>query len=482
MTVLRVVSAEEPFRSAFASIRTEFNVPASFPDDVLAEANAVAATSGASMPARRDARDIPFVTIDPAGSKDLDQAFHAESTTDGFRVYYAIADVGAFVSPGGALDRECMRRAVTLYFPDGRTPMLPEVLCEGAASLLPNEDRPAVLWTIDLDRTGVATHTHVERATVNNRRALSFDDVQNAVAGGTAEPALTLLREIGELRLQREAARGGISLDLPTQEVEPVDGGGYSLVYRPVIPVESWNAQISLLTGMEAAKLMVAAHQGLLRTLPPPDPGQIDRLRRIAKALGVSWPDGAEWGTVVRGLDRGKSGDAAFLLQAAHVLRGAGYTVLDETNSGDPATAPMHAGVAAPYAHVTAPMRRLGDRFANEFALSICAGIDIPEWAVAGLHAVADAMQAATHRSAQIDHAVIDAVECVLLQAHVGEERDGVVIDKNAHGAIVQIADPAVVAPMLGEATLGSSIRVRIASVDVVTRRVELVHAATASR
>ena len=160
-----------PFGEAFARIRSEFDVPAAFPAPVDAEAAAVVRrgpvvpNGGAEVP-RVDARAVPFVTIDPRGSLDLDQAFHAERNGDGFRVHYAIADVATFVEPGGALDRESFARGVTLYLPDGRAPMLPNVLGEGGASLLPDQERPALLWTIDLDPTGAATSARLERATV----------------------------------------------------------------------------------------------------------------------------------------------------------------------------------------------------------------------------------------------------------------------------------------------------------------------------
>jgi exoribonuclease R len=137
------------FRDAFDHIRGEFRVPSAFPEPVDAEAAAVAGR-GPVAPAggvttRVDARDVPFVTIDPLGSLDLDQAFHAERRGAGFRVRYAIADVAAFVAPRGHLDLESFVRGVTLYLPDGRAPMLPDRLGEGAASLLPNQDRPALL-------------------------------------------------------------------------------------------------------------------------------------------------------------------------------------------------------------------------------------------------------------------------------------------------------------------------------------------------
>src|SRR3546814_13642403 len=85
---------------------------------------------------------------------DLDQAMFVERVGDGYRVHYAIADVGAFVSPGDPIDLEANRRGETLYGADGKIPLHPKALSEDMASLLPGELRPALLWTIDLDATG----------------------------------------------------------------------------------------------------------------------------------------------------------------------------------------------------------------------------------------------------------------------------------------------------------------------------------------
>jgi exoribonuclease R len=469
----------EPFREAFARIRSEFDVPASFPAPVDAEAAAVVQRgpvppNGAEPSERLDARDVAFVTIDPPGSLDLDQAFHAERSGNGFRVHYAIADVAAFVAPGGALDRESFARGVTLYLPDGRAPMLPDALGEGAASLLPEQERPALVWTIDLDETGASTSARVERAIVRSRAKLDYRGVQAALDGGRADEPLQLLREIGTLRIALEAARGGVSLDLPSQEVTPVPGDGYALEYGAPLPVEGWNAQISLLTGMEAAGIMVDAGAGILRTVPSPERWQLDRLRRTARGLRVSWPDGTNWSDVVRSLDRADPDAAAFLMQAAHLLRGAGYVKLDPSNTADPAAVPTHAGVAAPYAHVTAPLRRLADRYANEIVLAHCASLAPPAWAVDALDALVATMQVANHRDAAVDRAVVDAVECAVLAAHVGETFAGIVVDKNKQGVVVQLRSPAVVASMNADDSLGATVSVTLVAVDPVRRRVEL--------
>jgi exoribonuclease R len=477
--VVHAPGAVAPFAEAFARIRAEFAVPAAFPEPVLAEVQAVVQRGpvlpeGAANSARADARDVPFVTIDPPGSLDLDQAFHAEQRGSGFRVHYAIADVAAFVAPGGALDRESFARGVTLYLPDGRAPMLPDALGEGAASLLPDEERVALLWTIDLDETGAATSARLERATVRSRAKLDYPGVQAALDAGRADESLQLLRDIGTLRIALEAARGGVSLDLPSQEVTPQRDGGFTLEYGAPLAVERWNAQISLLAGMEAARIMVAAHTGMLRTVPTPEPWQLERLRRSARGLGVTWPAGASWAGVVRGLDRADPDAAAFLMQAAHLLRGAGYVKLDAANTATPAVVPIHAGVAGPYAHVTAPLRRLADRYVNEIVLAHCAGIAPPAWATEAIDALVETMQIANRRDAAVDRAVVDAVECAVLAPRVGEHFEGVVIDKNKKGVIVQLRNPAVVAAVGADVALGEAVTVVLVAVGPVARRVEL--------
>jgi exoribonuclease R len=214
-----------------------------------------------------------------------------------------------------------------------------------------------------------------------------------------------------------------------------------------------------------------------VRTVPPPRKQQVERLRRSAAALGVAWPEGARWSDVVRDLDRADPADAAFLVQAAHLLRGAGYAKLDATNTVDPSAVPLHAGVAAPYAHVTAPLRRLADRYANEIVLAHCATTEPPSWAVAALDRLVEAMETATRRAADIEHAVVDATECAVLATHVGETFDGVVVDVNERGVVVQLVHPAVVSSMAGTFPLGAPVTVVLEAVDPVTRRVRLVPA-----
>ena len=126
----------------------------------------------------RDLTHLEFVTIDPPGAMDLDQALHLEADGDGYVVHYAIADVMAFLEPGDPVDEEAHRRGESLYAPDSKIPLHPKVLSEAAASLLPDQVRPAFVWTIRLDATGMVGEATVERALVRSRKQLDYAGVQ----------------------------------------------------------------------------------------------------------------------------------------------------------------------------------------------------------------------------------------------------------------------------------------------------------------
>jgi exoribonuclease R len=461
--------AAQALREGIATIQAELKVTAAFPAEVEEAASRAAAAP--RLP-DLDRTDIPFVTIDPASSMDLDQALHFERDGSGYVVHYAIADVAAFVEPGDLVDQASHQRGETLYGADSKIPLHPTSLSEAAASLLPDQVRPALLWTIHLDDTGEGTAVHVERARVRSRAKLDYVGVQKAIDDDTADDVLRLLREIGELRLQREAARGGISLPLPEQEVE-VTGDHWSLEFRSMIPAETWNAQISMLTGFAAASLMVYARVGLLRTLPPPQAHDLQKLHRVARALHIEWPAEQLYPDFIRGLDSRKPAEAAMITACARLLRGSGYVAFN----GDMPADPIHAALASEYAHVTAPLRRLGDRYAGEICLALCAGTDVPAWVLSRLADIPDILKDAGRKASQYEAMVLDLVEAGVLHERVGETFGGVVTDvdeKDPTRGKVTIQEPAVEARVTSSRPLplGTETEVRLAVADVKSRSV----------
>ena len=452
----------------FARIRTEFGLPEQFPAPVLAEAEHV--LSRAPGPAgREDATDLPLATIDPPGAKDLDQAMLVTRRAGGFRVHYAIADLGAFVSPGGAIDAEVRRRGQTLYLPDGNVPLHPPVLSEGAASLLPGQVCPAALWTLDCDADGELTAARVRRALVRSVARFDYDTVQAAVAAGRPHPSLAELPAIGRLRRERALRRGAVELQLPDQEVEPDGRGGWHLVLRPHTDVDAWNAEISLLTGMAAAKMMLDGGIGVLRTLPAADDGARRWLRRSARSLGIAWPKSMDAAELLAGLDPAQPEALALFMDATRLLRGAAYTVFD----GDRPELATHAGLATSYAHVTAPLRRLVDRFGTEICLALSAGEPVPEWVRAALPELPDLMAGSDARAAKVDRACLDQVEAWVLGDRVGQEFDAIVLRSEGGPAEVFLTEPPVIAKCGGEnLPEGETVRVRLTQADAQTRKV----------
>ena len=530
---------------ALDALRAQYEVPTAFPPEVLAEAEAAATAWAQDGPARlladgaRDARALDLVTIDPPGSMDLDQAVLLErlpAQTDragvptgdtpgpaaAYRVHYAIASLATFVTPGGALDVELRRRGETIYAPDAATPLHPEVLSHGAASLLQDAERPACLWTIDLDERGEVVSARVERALVRSRARLSYAQVQAAIDGEDALPQEVpadlpeLLAEIGRLRLEREAARGGISMTTPEQVVEVTEAAhaaeatqaaepaspsgdaelaepakpaesaspaGYRLAYRVPVPAEQYNAQISLLTGMCAARIMVECGVGILRTLPPARPEDYARLRRVAAALGIDWPAAQPYPELVRGLDHAIPAHAAFMEQAMSLFRGSGYLAFGVGGVGVPADdeaadseEAVHSAIAARYAHVTAPLRRLVDRYGEEVCIAACAQAPVPEWVLQALPDLPGVMEQTGKRARAIGRGALTALEALVLRGHEGEVFDGVITsERDGRGELV-LAEPAVVTEIRagrgvsGDGLpVGERVRVRLLSADPAT-------------
>ncbi|MBO0980624.1 RNB domain-containing ribonuclease [Microbacterium sp. SD291] len=457
-------AAQTELAAALAALRESLESPAEFPADALAEAEAATAA-----PPDLDLRDVPFATLDPAGSRDLDQAFHLERRGDGYTVRYAIADVPAFVTPGGAVDAEARRRGQTLYAPDGRIPLHPPVLSEDRASLLPDGDRPALVWTFALDAAGTVSDFRLERALIRSRAQLDYVAVQASLDRGEDGP-VALLPEIGRLRIEQERLRGGASLNVPDEEVVRAPDGTYAIVRSSPLPVEDWNAQLSLMTGMAAASLMLDAGVGILRTMPEPDAKSFEAFRHQTEALGRPWTTG-RYGDYLRELDRADPLTLPVLEAAATLFRGAGYIAFD----GEAPKDAEQAAIAAPYAHTTAPLRRLVDRWSLAICLAVSRGEEVPAWARESLPLLPALMQESGQRASALDRATINCVEAALLTPLVGTEIDATVIELRGERATIQIAEPAVTAsaPVPSTAVPGDVVRLRVVRADIAQGEVE---------
>lgn len=468
------------FASALAALRRELGIPDAFPPDV--EAAAAEAARRGPEGERVDRRGLPFLTIDPPEARDLDQALCLLPMGAGVRLHYAIADVDAFVRPGDPLDREAWRRGVTYYAPDRTVPLYPPQLSEDAASLRPGAVRPAIVFVVDLDARAEPVDARVERAWVMSRAQLSFGEalawLQRPPAG--VDPALlgvlALLRRVGEARRERQRERGGASLPLRSQHVQRRAAAalGFEVVFEEPNEVERWNEQISLLVGHVAARWMLSAGIGLLRVQPPPPRGTVAKARRLARALGLAWARGESYAAFLDRLDPRDPKVAAFVWQVRRWWPPARYRAFE----GHPRHGIEHAALAMPYAHVTAPLRRLADRYVHRLLLTLAAGRTPPPSLRGALRRLPRVMAAAQHRARVLEQRVVDLAEAWSVRDRIGAVVPGVVLDRHGDVVEIEILDP----PIRTEAPVpdgtvprpGTRVAVRLRRVNLERGRVDV--------
>jgi len=453
-------------RDGLAEIRAQFQLPAAaqpaFTPAVLAAAEAAVERAARQAPtAHVDRTAWPFITLDPASATDLDQAFTIERTgADDLLLHYAIADVAWFVADGDALDAEAWRRGVTTYLPDGKVSLYPPAVSERAASLLPDGTRPSVLFSVRVAPDGAVRLVGAERALIHSRAKLAYDTVRDD----------QLPPDFGEFARRMavaEAARGAARVDPPEQVVERAADGRFSLHLRPQALAEQRNAAMSLAANMAIADALHAAGTGLFRVMAGPGERALVRLRITATAFGLDWPVGLSLADFERRLDVADPRAQAFQLAVRRAGDGAGYEPYR------PGQRPWHSALSATYAHATAPLRRLADRYVIRATLAVANGQPVPAEVTAAFERLGTVMARAEDRASQVERAVIDLAETAILAGREGEVFRAVVTDADAGGARIQLCELPVLARARADGLLpGAPVQVRLDRAD--TRRRQL--------
>ena len=452
-----IVDRQGALARGLAGIRTQFGIPETFPPDVLAAAEAA---STRSTEGRADWTNRPFATLDPLSSTDLDQAFAIERAGADLLLHYAIADVAFFVGSGGPIDTEAWTRGTTIYLPDGKASLYPPVLSQGAASLLPNVERPAVVFTIKVDPEGCSSLAGAVRAVIQSRAKLGYESVTpDQLPEGVADLSSRIERA--------EDARGAERVDAPEQEVTEDSDGHFVLAFRPQAAAEKQNASLSLAANLAIADALLAHRTGLFRVMAQPDAWAIRRLRHSAKALGLDWPKDATLAQFERTLDDRDPRHVAFRSAIRRAGPNATYAPYRD------GLVPWHSAMAATYAHATAPLRRLADRYVIEAALQIANGQAVSAELGAIFEQLPPVMERAETRAAQIERATLDLAEAIMLEGMEGTRFEAVVTDLDERGARIQLADPAVIARVDAKGAVpGDRIEVELVSADVAQRRI----------
>src|SRR5438067_9055657 len=267
-----------------------FDIPSEFPREALAEAAAAQPPNPTGdLAGRADLRDLALVTIDGEDARDFDDAVWAEADADaenrgGWHIVVAIADVGHYVRPGSALDREAVHRGNSVYFPDRVVPMLPEALSNDLCSLKPGEDRACVAAHLWIDATGRKRRHRFERGLMRSAARLTYDAVQAARdgSGGTVVPLtperLDALYGAFAVLDRARRARGALELDLTEHRIV-LDAERRPIAIVPRHRPDSHRLieEFMILANVAAAEELEARHQPCMyRVHDAPAPEKLD--------------------------------------------------------------------------------------------------------------------------------------------------------------------------------------------------------------
>lgn len=452
---------------------------------------------------RVDYRELPLVTIDGADARDFDDAVYCERAGKGWRVVVAIADVGYYVEAASDLDREAIRRATSVYFPDRVVPMLPEALSNELCSLKPDVDRLCLVCDMQVDASGKVSRSRFETGLLRSAARLTYTQVNEYLTKGkgagapkSVQPVLSELHAVYRAFSSARQKRGAVELDIPQTRIElGPDGTVERILTTPRNDAHRLIEECMIAANVEAARFLKKHRiQGLYRVHAKPDPDRFEELRQYLLSLGlkVPHPDHVEPRHFNQLLRQVRDRPDAQAISVA-MLRSMMHAEYTPKNIG-------HFGLALEsYAHFTSPIRRYPDLLVHRAIRHILAGGKAAAYRykpdeMERLGAVCSAHE---RRAEEATRDVEARLKCQFMEDKVGGEYDGIVTGVTNFGLFVQLVDPQVDGlvhvtslendyyhfdsgqrALVGERTgrryaLGDRLRVVVARVDLETRRID---------
>ncbi|MGI9415780.1 MAG: ribonuclease R, partial [Hyphomicrobiales bacterium] len=427
----------------------QHGLPHKFGDDVFAQAEAM---GPAPLGGRLDMRSVPLITIDPPDARDHDDAVWAAPDDDpknpgGFRAIVAIADVGHYVRPGTALDREARERGNSTYFPDRVVPMLPERLSANLCSLRANEDRPALAVTMVFDRNGTKKSHEFSRVLMRSAAKLSYDQAQAAIdgrpddaSGPLLEPVLKPLWAAYRAVAKARDKRAPLELDLPERKILFNDKGEIDrIVVPPRLDCHRLIEEFMIQANVCAAETLEKQRSPLLyRVHESPSDEKVRALSEFLATLGLKLAlgQGLKPKAFNQILAKVKGKDVEQLVNDV-VLRSQAQAVYSSENRG-------HFGLnLRRYAHFTSPIRRYADVIVHRSLISALGlgdgGLDDND--VSRLYETAELISAAERRSMLAERDTVDRLVAAHLADKVGAQFNGRIAGVTDAGLFVALAE-----------------------------------------
>jgi ribonuclease R len=477
-----------------------------FPSEVMDEADRVrpvVSEEEALGEERRDLRTLPLITIDGEDARDFDDAVHAETHPQGWRLVVAIADVTHYVREGSALDAEALRRATSVYLPDRVLPMLPERLSNGICSLRPDEDRLCMVADMVLDRSGKLVSSELYPGVMRSHARCTYNEVQDVLDGkdvphrNAFRPHFERLMALARVLTKMRKERGAIDFNLPEHKVVLDEQGNPSRMERRERKDSHRLIEECMLAANEAVARFFreAELPSVYRYHGEPDEEKLAVFAQLAQAYGFQLrPDQVspkELNAFMTQL-QGHPEERALNQLLLRSMMQAVYTASDVG----------HYGLAAEYyLHFTSPIRRYPDLLVHRLLKA--------HWARSGearspaqlereeLRLEDMAVQSSERERAamQVEREVVSFYAVLMMKDRIGEEFDATVASVVDFGFFVELdevhveglvrADTFGPGARFDKAThafvlsggrrvkVGQKLRVRLANVNLALRRID---------
>ena len=411
----------------------QHGIPDDFPDEVIAEADAM---KPAGLSGRIDMRDMPLVTIDPFDARDHDDAVSAHADDDpknegGHVLWVAIADVAHYVTPNSELDHEARKRGNSSYFPDRVVPMLPDRLSGDLCSLHEGVPRACLAVRMQINAKGHKIGHSFQRGLMRSVASLNYEEVQAAQDGAPNEKCAPLMDEVikplyaaYDALVKARADRQPLDLDLPERKVILSDTGDVlSVAFRDRLDAHRLIEEFMILANVAAAETLIQKKSPLLfRVHEEPSPEKLDALRETAEAAGLVLAKGQVLKTahLNRLLKSAEGTDVDELINLS-TLRSMTQAYYSPQNFG-------HFGLALQsYAHFTSPIRRYSDLIVHRALIRSHGWGDdgLSEWDIEKLQNTANQISETERRSMLAERDTTDRYLAAFLSDRIGQEFSG---------------------------------------------------------
>ncbi len=425
----------------------QHGIPDDFPDDAIAEADAM---KPADLNGREDLTDLPLITIDPSDARDHDDACFAHADDDpknpgGHIIWVAIADVAHYIRPGTPLDREARKRGNSTYFPDRVVPMLPDRLSGDLCSLHEGVPRACLAVRMQIDAKGEKIGQKFVRGLMKSPASLHYEEVQDAIDGTPNDKTAPLLEDVlkplyaayAALKTARET-RQPLDLDLPERQIILDDKGHVtSVAFKDRLDAHKLIEEFMVLANVAAAETLVNKKQPLLfRIHEEPNPEKLDALRETAGTAGLTLAKGQVLKTahLNRLLHAAADTDHAEQINIA-TLRSMTQAYYAPQNFG-------HFGLALlSYAHFTSPIRRYADLIVHRALVSAHGwgkdGLTLED--ADGLEETGKHISETERRSMVAERDTTDRYLAAFLSDRIGAELTGRISGIQRFGAFVKL-------------------------------------------